>query len=118
MKISDALALASALTGQTPDTATAVGWLSEYDGKLAYEFFRAETWTPYDPTDLTTELLLPYPWDGAYLHYLEAMLYYDKKEMDRYQCASTMADKKLSDYREYMRRTKSAPCTPGFPIPN
>ena len=116
MKISEAINLANDLTGQTLNTTQAVDWLSEYDGKLAIEFYRAETFTPYDPADLTTELLVPYPWDGVYLHHLEAMVYFTNGEYDRQANAAKMAENNLDEFKKYMQRTQSAPCKPGFPI--
>ena len=51
MLISEAIARSTALTGQVTDNAALVRWLSELDGRLAIEFYRADAWTPYDPTD-------------------------------------------------------------------
>ena len=88
MLISEALSAAAALTGQTVDAATAVRWLSEADGRLAFELYRTDAWTPYDPEDdLGSELLVPVPWDGFYVHHLEAMTYFSVGEYDRYENA-------------------------------
>lgn len=117
MTIREAIAQAADLTGQVVSNTILVRWLSEFDGKLAVTFYRAEEWAPYDPvTDLDRELLVPYPYDGTYLHHLEAMTYFTNGEYDRYENAKVMADKVLNDYKAFMQRTQARPCRPGFPI--
>ena len=116
MLISEAVSNAAALTGQVVDTAVLVRWLSELDGRLAFEFYRAEAWTPYDPVaDLGAEMLVPFPWDGLYVHHLEAMTYFTDGEYDRYENARAMSEKTLGDFRRFMQRTQAVPCRPGFP---
>ena len=116
MLISDALASASALTGQAIAEADAVRWLSELDGRLAFELYRADAWTPYDPaSDLDSELLVPFPWDGLYVHHLEAMTYYTNGEYDRYEPARAMSERTLTDFRHFLQRTQARPGVPGFP---
>ncbi|MBO7670126.1 MAG: hypothetical protein J6S60_06005 [Oscillospiraceae bacterium] len=116
MLISEAISNVTALTGQVVENSTLVRWLSEIDGKLAFEFYRADAWTPYDPTaDLGAELLVPFPWDGLYVHHLEAMTYFTNGEYDRYENARAMCEKKLDEFRHFMQRTQSIPCRPGFP---
>lgn len=116
MLISEAIAQSTALTGQVVANAVLVRWLSEIDGRLAFEFYRTDAWTPYDPTDdLNCELLVPFPWDGFYVHHLEAMTYFSNGEYDRYENARTMSEKTLTDFRSFMQRTQSKLCGCGFP---
>ena len=116
MKVSEAISNTTALTGQTVATATLVRWLSELDGKLAFETYRAAEWNPYNPTsDQSTELLVPYPWDGLYVHHLEAMTYYSNGEYDRYENARAMREQALAEFKAYLMRTQSTPCVPGYP---
>lgn len=116
MLISEAIAQAAALTGQVVANATLVRWLSELDGRLAFEFYRADAWTPYDPTDdLSCELLVPFPWDGLYIHHLAAQTYFANGEYDRYENERVMGEKTLSDFRSFMQRTQSRRCGGGFP---
>ena len=105
MTISDAIAAARSLTGTVVDNATLVRWLSEFDGCLALEFFREDSFTPYDPTDLTTALRIPHPWDGVYVHHLEAMTYYTNGEYDRSANARAMSEAGLAAYRRHVQRT-------------
>lgn len=119
MTIQQAINNAKALTGQVVENATQVRWLSQLDGQLALTFYRAESWDPYDPTDdLTTTLLVPFPWDELYVTHLAAMTYFTNGEYDRYENERTMSEKTLADFRAYMQRTQARPCTPGFPLPN
>ena len=116
MLISEAIARSTALTGQVTDSAALVRWLSELDGRLAIEFYRADAWTPYDPTDdLSCELLVPFPWDGFYVHHLAAMTYFSDGEYDRYENELVMSEKKLADFRAFMQRTRAKLCAVGFP---
>jgi len=116
MLISEAIARAAALTGQVTDNAAPVRWLSELDGRLAFEFYRADAWAPYDPADdLGCELLVPFPWDGFYVHHLEAMTYFSNGEYDRYDNARALAEQTLSDFRHFMQRTQAKLCAVGFP---
>ena len=117
MTISEAIALATDLTGQVLPNTILVRWLSEFDGKLAVTFFHEDEWEPYNPaTDMNKDLLVPYPYDGTYVDYLAAMTSYSRAEYDRYESSKIMSDKTLSDYKAYMMRTHARPCQPGFPI--
>ena len=106
MTVSEAIAGAQALTGQTVDGATLARWLSALDGRLARELGRSAPAAPYDATaDAQTALLAPWPWDGFYVHHLEAMTYYSAGEYDRYENARVMAERGMADWRAYLRRT-------------
>ena len=114
MLISQAIAQARALTGQAPETEVLVRWLSELDGRLALEFFRAEAFRPYDPTpdtgDLESDLLVPFPWDGGvYVHHLEAMVYFTCGEYERCENARAVSEAAIADYRKFLQRC----CAPG-----
>ena len=54
-------------------------------------------------------LLLPPPWDEAYVHHLEAMTYYATGEYARYENARIMAEKLLGEYKAHVRRTHRPP---------
>lgn len=115
MTIADAIANATAMTGRVVDDATMLRWLSELDGIIAYDVFGADAWEPYTAEDMSAELACAYPWDGFYVHYLEAMTYYTDGEFDRYENAKAMFEKKYWDFRHYLRRThpELRPCCKG-----
>ena len=110
MTINEAIAGAQALTGQVVSTAMQVRWLSELDGRMALELGLADSWTPYDAAnDGGKTLLAPHPWDGLYVHHLEAMTYYSAGEYDRCANARTMAARAERDWRAFLRRRGEAP---------
>ena len=116
MLISEAISHATALTGQVVATAELVRWLSELDGRLAFETFRVPEWHPYDPTDDTgLELLVEYPHDGLYVHWLAAQTYFSNGEYDRCENERAMFERALADYKAWLMREKSTPCRPGYP---
>lgn len=106
MTVAQAMANAQAVTGQVFDAATLRRWLSELDGQLALDLYRADAWTPYSADDDDALLLVPYPWDGLYVHHLEAMTYFSNGEYDRYQNALTMRENALGEFKRFVQRTK------------
>ena len=101
------------MTGTVVDDAALCRWLSELDGRLAFEFYKADAWLPYTvEDDKNCELLVPFPWDGLYIHHLEAMTYYTNGEYDRYKNAMAMSEKVLDDYRKFVVRMH-VPVCPG-----
>lgn len=106
MTIQEAITRAKALTGDNKPDALLVRWLSEYDGKLALTLYHNDSPEPYDPiSDLNHDLLVPFPHDQVYVHYLEAMIYFANGEYDRVENARAMQNKALADYKAYVRRT-------------
>ena len=106
MTVAQAMANAQAVTGQVFDAATLRRWLSELDGQLALDLYRADAWTPYSADDDAALLLGPDPWDGLYVHHLEAMTYFSNGEYDRYQNALTMRENALGEFKRFVQRTK------------
>lgn len=105
MLVKDAIAEAAALTGQVVTQATALRWLSELDGKIAFDVYGADAWAPYTDADTGAELIVDFPWDGQiYVPYLEAMTYYSTGEYDRYENAKQMYETALWDFRKYLNR--------------
>ena len=116
MLISEAITYCEYMTGQVVASEQLVRWLSELDGRLAFEFYRTGEWAPYDPTDDTgAELLVPFPWDGLYVHHLAAKTYFSNGEYDRYENERVMSEQTLADFRSFMQRTHAALCGCGFP---
>lgn len=110
MTVTQAIAHATALTGSVVGTAEATRWLSGYDGKLAREFFKADDWDEYNATtDANKQLLIPHPWDGLYVHYLEAMTYYTTGEYQRYENARGLETSLLVDFKAWVMRRYGRP---------
>lgn len=105
MKIQDAISQAKRLTGNVVADDVLCQWLSELDGRLMLDFYKGDGWASYAlPGDADHELLVPYPWDGLYVHYLEAMVYYTNAEYDRYRNSYEMYNQKELDYRKWYAR--------------
>lgn len=107
MTVQDAISHANALTGQAADQATQLRWLSELDGQFAFDLYCAETWKPYTTEDLSGMLLIPYPWDGLYVHHLEAMAYYSRGEYERYNNSVGMRERTLAEFKAFVQRTRA-----------
>lgn len=107
MKIKDAISNTRALSGNAVDDNTLCRWLSELDGRLMLDFYKGSEWMSYSlPQDEDHELLVPFPWDELYVHYLEAMVYYSNGEFDRYRNSYEMFNKKELDYRQWYARNQ------------
>lgn len=112
MTITEAIQKSAALTGAggVVGTAEAVRRLSGYDGALARGFFRLDVWEPYDPqTDADTLLLVPQPWDGLYVHLLEALTYYAAGEYQRAENARVMEARLLAEFKAWVMRRYARP---------
>ena len=107
MTVQEAISYANALTGQAADQATQLRWLSELDGQFAFDLYCAETWKPYTEDDLGGMLLIPYPWDGLYVHHLEAMAYYSRGEYERYNNSLGMRERTLAEFKAFVQRTRA-----------
>ena len=106
MTIAEAMAEAKKLTGSIIEDDTLLRWLSELDGKIAFDVYGADAWSPYRIDETGDELLVDFPWDGRiYVPYLEAMTFYETGEYDRYENAKAMYESALWEYRRYYART-------------
>lgn len=107
MTITQAISSATALTGNVYSQDEALRWLSELDGQLAFEVYGVDSWTAYSQEDLDSLLLVPYPWDGLYVHKLEAMTYFSNGEYDRYANAQRMFEEALGEFKRFVQRTRA-----------
>ena len=106
MTISEAISQTRKLSGNAVDDNTMCRWLSELDGRLMLDFYKGSEWMAYAlPQDADHELLVPFPWDELYVHYLEAMVYYSNGEFERYRNSYEMYNKKELDFRQWYART-------------
>lgn len=107
MTISEAISQTRKLSGNAVDDNTMCRWLSELDGRLMMDFYKGSEWMAYAlPQDADHELLVPFPWDELYVHYLEAMVYYSNGEYERYRNSYEMYNKKELDYRQWYARNQ------------
>ena len=97
-----------------PNTYTEVRkllWLSELDGMIKSDIIDTHeggenvSFAGYDvDTDVTTELLVPAPYDVLYLRYLEMKIDYSNGEYGRYNNSMVMFNAAYSDFQKYYNR--------------
>lgn len=107
MKLTDAISQAVLLTGAAVDQSIMCRWLSELDGKLSLTLYKTDAIINYQMPGEGQEspaLLVPYPWDGMYIHYLEAMCYYTTGDFGRYQNSMAMYNQGEKAFREWCIR--------------
>lgn len=107
MKLTDAISQAVLLTGAAVDQSIMCRWLSELDGKLSLTLYKTDAIINYQMPGEDEEspaLLAPYPWDGMYIHYLEAMCYYTTGDFGRYQNSMAMYNQGEKAFREWCIR--------------
>ncbi len=111
MKIKEAIARARKLSGNAVEDDQLCRWLSELDGRLFLDFYRGCEWLSYHlPEDEEHELIVPFPWDDMYVHYLAAMVYQANGEYERYREAAQLYNQKELDYRKWYNRNLHPPC--------
>ena len=124
MTVSEAITQAQARTGQALEDsyseidngALLLRWLSELDGRIAYDLYRAATWKMYTEDDLSYTLAIIFPWDTLYPVYLEAMIYFANGEYDRYANAQAIYQEQISTYRKTVQRSRGGDGAPTLPI--
>lgn len=107
MKLTDAISQAVLLTGAAVDQSVMCRWLSELDGQLSLTLYKTDSIIQYQMPGENEEspvLLVPYPWDGMYIHYLEAMCYYTTGDFGRYQNSMAMFNLGEKRFREWCIR--------------
>ena len=89
-----------------------IRWLSTLDGVVKTEIIDTHeggegvTFKGYDETTaLTTELLIPHPYDEVYIRWLEAQIDYANGEYGKYNNSITMYNTALSAYEKHYNRT-------------
>lgn len=112
MKIIEAINRIDSLKHNTYTQADKVRWLSTLDSMVknhvidTHEGAEEVSFTGYDDnTDLQTELLMPAPYDEAYLIWLESKIDYHNGEYGKYNNAVDMFTTVYESYKAYYNRT-------------
>ena len=111
MKIIEAINRIDSLKHNTYTQSEKVIWLSEVEWdvvKNVIETHEGEkpTFTGYDDsTDLQTELLIPAPYDKAYLLWMEAQIHYYNGEYEKYNNAIDMFYEAYEGFKKHYNRT-------------
>ena len=81
------------------------GWISELDGMVRRTVLQEGGTFAYSyPDDGDTELIVPYPYDGIYTHWLEAKIDFYDKRFEDYNNTITMFYALFDDYKKaYIR---------------
>lgn len=112
MTIIEAINRIDSLKHNTYSRSDKVRWLSTLDNMVkkhiidTHEGAEDVTFTGYDEnTDVQTELLMPAPYDEAYLRWMEAQIDYHNGEYDKYNNATEAFAAFYEGYKNYYNRT-------------
>ena len=112
MKINEAINKIDDLKHNTYSQEDKVGWLSRLDFMVkrllidTHEGGEGVTFTGYTPdTDPDTEMLIPEPFDEAYLRWLEAQIDFTNGEYAKYNNSIEMFNTVWQNYQNYYNRT-------------
>ena len=110
MTITEAIRQLDGLLHNTYTQQEKLKWLSWADAMILeiledYED-APEAFTDYGAdTDPTTVLLLPEPYDEAYLRWMEAQIHYHNGEYQKYNNAISLFNNALAGFQKHYRRT-------------
>lgn len=111
MKIKEAINLIDMQKHNTYSQGEKIGWLSKVDGMVnrliidTHEGGDAVQFSGYDDkTDPETELLVPAPFDGMYVRWLETMIDYTNGEYEKYNNSMLMFQSEYDTYANYYNR--------------
>ncbi len=105
MKVCEAIAQIDSLRPNTVDEKTKRFWLTRVDQYVFKEIVsqragaEGKTFTPYGDGDGERELLVPAPYDELYLFYLEGMIYYATRELDKMSSSMALYNQAMNDYK-------------------
>ena len=112
MKIIEAINKIDDLKHNTYSQEDKVGWLSRLDFMVKRLLIDTDeggegvTFTGYTPdTDPDTEMLIPEPFDEAYLRWLEAQIDFTNGEYAKYNNSIEMFNTVWQNYQNYYNRT-------------
>ncbi len=112
MKIIEAINRIDSLKHNTYSQPDKVAWLSEVDWEVTrhivdtHEGAGEEKFKGYNEnTDLQTELIIPAPYDKAYILWMEAQINYHNGEYDKYNNAMDMFYEAYEGFKKYYNRT-------------
>ena len=112
MTINEAIAAVDGLRNNQIPEDVKRAMLSELDGRIYREVIAPES---VDFTGYTTEtngetaLLVPYPYDGLYVNYLEMEISRINGEMPRYNNAAIVFNEKYAAFKRWYNRTHTKP---------
>lgn len=115
MTVYEAIAQVDRLRDNTVPTDIKVGWLSKTDEYFFEEIMKGRVGAPegfesYTEEDMGRVMLVPSPYDELYLHKLEAMIYYEQREIKKYASSMALYNQAMNEYiRKYVREHAALP---------
>ena len=109
MTVSQAILRADALAPNTLSQPDKCHHLAQVDQRVGRELFeQSRRVAPALPeiSDPAAELLIPAPWDEAYVYYLAAMIEYARGEVTRYNEHIALFNSLWEGYADYLCRTR------------
>lgn len=112
MTIHEAIVRLDMLKHNTFTDAEKIAWLSELDGRIRCDVLDQHEGGPETPfagydtmTPRDTKLLVPFPDDGFYVPYLQAMVDYHNGEIEKYNNSNAIFSAHYSVFRHRYTRT-------------
>lgn len=112
MKIGEAMDGARELMAGAVSDEMLLKWLSALDGQVKMEILDTHegehefAFRGYGAeTDLDTELLIPWPYDEVYRHFLTAQMLFSNGELEEYNAAAARYNERYAAYAAYYNRT-------------
>ena len=110
MTITEAIRQLDSLLHNTYTQQEKLQWLSQLDAMVrdvlaAYEETPPAFADYAQTTDPQTQLLIPAPYDEAYLRWLEAQIHYHNGEYQKYNNAITLFNNAFVGFQNHYRRT-------------
>ena len=119
MKVNEAMARIDGLRPNTIDEQTKRAWLTCVDQYVYREIISVRqgaegtAFTPYEESDGDRSLLVPPPYDELYIFYLEGMIYYATRELDKMSGSMALYNQTMNDYKnKYFSERGQLPLPP------
>lgn len=111
MKLIDAINEIDSIKPNTYSQQEKIRWISILDGNIKKEIIDTHegaenvTFNGYDNnTDISTELLVPAPYDDIYIRWLEMQIDYANADLVKYQNSMTLYNNAYSNFEKYYNR--------------
>ena len=112
MTIANALAMVDSTCPNTRTLGAKLAWISQLAGQVL-EFMRGfegnlscdGSTLPYREEDMNRELLVPFPYDAVYVHFICAMICYASGEFSKYENALVQHNYTMQQFRIQYART-------------
>ena len=119
MKVNEAMARIDGLRPNTIDEQAKRVWLTCVDQYVYREIISVrqgagdKPFVPYGEEDGERDLLVPPPYDELYVFYLEGMIYYATRELDKMSGSMALYNQAMNDYKnKYFSERGQLPLPP------